>query len=165
MIESLPSQPPAAIRALSPALPTRAGLKTGIFTGGLLTLDMIAALVAANRMPVLESHALERNVAFCGLFVIIMLIPIFRFLNRPVQLFGSAMLGWSIFIVAYNLAGMYFVNLFQVLRAPLDALLEGMLVYGIIAVGAWVAIMILQARKQPIVPRRRASDFLRDNQP
>ena len=94
-------------------------------TGGLLVLDMVAALVAANRMPVLEKHALERNVAFCGLFVIFMLIPIARFLHRPVQLFGSGMLGWGIFIVAYNVAGMFFVNLFTVLRSPLDALLEG----------------------------------------
>jgi hypothetical protein len=169
MIESLPNSPsaemPVAVRALTPALPTRAGLRTGIFTGGLLALDMVAALIAANRMPVLEARALERNVAFCGIFVIVMLIPIFRFLNRPVQLFGSAMLGWSIFIVAYNLAGMYFSNLFQVLRSPLDALLEGTLIYGVIAVGSWVAIMILQARKQPIVPRRRSTDFIRHHQP
>jgi hypothetical protein len=155
MIESLPNSPraelPVAVRALTPTLPTRAGLNTGIFTGALLALDMIAALIAANRMPVLESHALERNVAFCGIFVIVMLIPIFRFLNRPVQLFGSAILGWSIFIVAYNLAGMYFSNLFQVLRSPLDALLEGTVVY--------------QARKQPVVPRRRHTDFIHRHQP
>jgi hypothetical protein len=165
MTESPPSSPPAAIRALSPALPTRAGLKTGLITGILLALDMVAALFAANRMPVLESHALERNIGFCGVFLLIMAIPIGRFLNRPVQLFGSAMLGWSIFIVSYNLAGVYFVNLFQVLRAPLDALLEGAVVYGVIAVASWVAIMILQARKQPLVPRRRRTDFLHDHQP
>jgi hypothetical protein len=164
MIESLPNSS-AAVRALTPALPTRAGMRTGIITGSLLALDMVAALIAANRMPALEPRALERNVAFCGFFVIVMLFPIFRFLNRPMQLFGSAMLGWSIFIAAYNLAGMYFVNLFQVLRAPLDAFLEGALVYGIIAAVAWVAIMILQARKQPVVPRRRSSDFIHHHQP
>jgi hypothetical protein len=162
MIDSIPNS--AAVRALSPALPTRAGMKTGIITGSLLVLDMVAALIAANRMPALEPRALERNVAFCGLFVIIMLFPIFRFLNRPIQLFGSAMLGWSIFLVGYKLAGLYFVNLFVVLRAPLDAFLEGALVYGIIAAVSWVAIMILQARKQTVVPRRRSSDFIHDEQ-
>jgi hypothetical protein len=160
MIESLPDAQAAAIRALTPALPTRAGLKTGLLTGGLLSLDMIVALVAANRMPVLEKHALERNVAFCGLFVIFMLIPICRFLHRPVQLFGSGILGWGIFIVAYNLAGIYFANLFAVLRSPLDALLEGALIYGVTAVVCWVSAMVLQARKQPFVPRRRRTDFI-----
>jgi hypothetical protein len=59
---------------------------------------------------------------------------------------------------------LYFVNLFVVLRAPLDAFLEGALVYGIIAAVSWVAIMILQARKQTVVPRRRSSDFIHDEQ-
>lgn len=163
MIDSIPNS--AAVRALTPALPTRAGMKTGIITGSLLVLDMVAALIAANRIPALEPRALERNVAFCGFFVIIMLYPIFRFLNRPMQLFGSAMLGWSIFLVGYKLAGLYFVNLFVVLRAPLDAFLEGALVYGIIAAVTWVAIMILQARKQPVVPRRRSSDFISNRLP
>src|SRR5580693_7017227 len=161
----LPEPAAAAVRALQPALPTRAGLKTGIYTGALLTIDMIAALVAANRMPVLEPRALERNVAFCGLFVIFMLIPILRFLNRPMQLFGSAMLGWTIFIVAYNLAGMYFVNLFRVLRSPFDAFMEGALIYGLIAAASRIAIMVLQARRQTIAPRRRTSDFIRPDLP
>jgi hypothetical protein len=55
--------------------------------------------------------------------------------------------------------------LFQVLRSPLDALLEGTVVYGLIAVGSWVAIMILQARKQPVVPRRRHTEFIHRHQP
>jgi hypothetical protein len=62
--------------------------------------------------------------------------------------------------VAYNLAGMYFANLFAVLRSPLDALLEGALIYGVTAVVCWVSAMVLQARKQPFVPRRRRTDFI-----
>jgi hypothetical protein len=166
MIESMPNTPGAsAVRAISPALPTRAAFRTGIVTGALLSMTMAGSLIAANRMAVLEAHALERNMACCGLFVIFMLIPVLRFLNRPLQLFGSAMLAWGIFVVCYDLAGIYFASLFQVLRTPLNALLEGAVVYGVAAVGVWVAKMILHSRHHPIAPRRRRSDFFHDNRP
>jgi hypothetical protein len=164
MIDSVTNTPAAAaVRVISPALPTRAALKTGIVTGTLLSATMAGSLFAANRIPVLEAHALERNIACCGLFVICMLIPVCRFLNRPLELFGSAMLGWGIFVICYDLAGMYFTSLFQVLRTPLNALLEGAVVYGVVAVGVWVAMMILHSRHHPIAPRRRRSDFFHDN--
>ncbi len=166
MIDSMPNTPAAAaVRAMSPALPTRAAFKTGLVTGALLSATMAGSLFAANRIPVLEAHALERNIACCGLFVIFMLIPVFRFLNRPLQLFGSAMLAWGIFVMSYDLAGMYFTSLFQVLRTPLNAFLEGAVVYGVVAVGVWVAMMILHSRHHPIAPRRRRSDFFHDNRP
>lgn len=131
---------------------------TGAYTGTLLVIVMLGALVAANRIPGLERYALERNAASYSMFVILMLIPIFRFLNRPVLLFGSAMLGWAMFVVAYDIAGMVFRNLFDVLRTPLEAFIEGAIVYGVFAVGSWVGGMALQARKQPIESRRRRTD-------
>ena len=86
--------------------------------GSLLIIVMLGALVAANRIPGLERYALERNAASYSLFVLFMLIPVFRFLNRPLQMFASAMIGWGIFVVAYDIAGMVFRDLFQVLRTP-----------------------------------------------
>jgi hypothetical protein len=135
--------------------PPRPALITGIYTGAFLIIVTFAALVAANRMPWLENRALERNAVFCGLFVIFMLIPIVRFYNRPVQMFTSAMIAWGMFVVCYYIAGMFFHNLFEVLRSPFEALIEGAVVYGFFAVGSWVASMALHARHQAIESRRR----------
>ena len=77
-----------AIKVASPAL------RTGLYTGALLIIVMTGSLVAANRLSWLDNRALERNAASYGLFVIFMLIPICRFLNRPVKMFVSAMIGW-----------------------------------------------------------------------
>jgi len=87
-----------------------------------------------------------------------MMIPVLRFLNRPLQLFASAMIGWVIFVVAYDFSGMYFPNLFQVLRTPFQALIEGAIIYGVCAVGSWVGEMALHARRHTIAPRRRRAD-------
>jgi uncharacterized membrane-anchored protein YitT (DUF2179 family) len=136
-----------------------ATLVAGLYTGSLLVIVMLGALVAANRIPGLEQYALERNAASYSLFVLFMLIPVFRFLNRPLRLFGSAMIGWGVFVVAYDIAGMVFHNLFQVLRTPFQALVEGAVIYGIIAVGSWVGGMVLEARRHPLEPRRRPNEL------
>jgi hypothetical protein len=143
----------AAIKVASPAL------RSGLYTGALLIIVMVGSLVAANRLSWLDNRALERNAASYGLFVIFMLIPIFRFLNRPVKMFVSGMIAWFMFVVAYDIAGFFFHNLFQALRTPFEAFIEGAAIYGICAVGSWVGGMALQARQQPIAPRRRRSDL------
>jgi hypothetical protein len=138
---------------------TSPALRTGLYTGALLVIVMTGALIAANRLPWLDNRALERNAASYGLFVILMLIPILRFLNRPVKMFASAMIAWSIFVIAYDVAGYFFHSLFQAVRTPFVLLIEGTIVYGVCAVGAWVGEMVLHARNHPIAPRRRRSDF------
>src|SRR6202167_1285418 len=134
-------------------------VRVGLYTGALLTIVMIGSLIAANRLSWLDNRALERNGASYGLFLAIMLIPIFRFLNRPLKMFYSAMLAWGIFVVAYDIAGMFFHSLFQALRSPFDAFLEGAVVYGVCAVGSWVGPMILLTPEHRTAPRRRRSDF------
>jgi hypothetical protein len=131
-------------------------LLTGLYTGCLLVIVMLGSLVAANRIPTLEQYALERNAASYSMFVLFMLIPIFRFLDRPVRLFAAGMTGWMIFILAYEIAGMVFVNLFAVLRTPLQAAMEGAAIYGVVAAGSWVGGMVFEARRTPIIRRRRA---------
>lgn len=137
--------------------PPRPAVWTGLYTAALLILVMVGALVTANRFPWLDSRALERNAIAYSLFVIFMLIPVCRFLNRPLQMFTSAMIGWVLFIGAYDIAGMYFHNLFQVLRTPFEALIEGAIVYGVCAVGSWVGGMVLRARLHSIA-QGRAND-------
>jgi len=128
----------------------------GLYTGALLVIIMFCALVAANRVPGLEHHALERNAISYTLFVLSMLIPIVRYFSRPGEMFLSAMIAWLIFVVGFDIAGMVFHNLFDSVRhTPFLALLEGAIVYGVVAVGSWVGGMLFQARRHPIAPRPR----------
>jgi hypothetical protein len=160
-----PPHGPASASAVAPANSlgkvTSPALRTGLYTGGLLVVVMIVSLIAANRLPWLETRALERNAAGYGLFVLFMLIPVARFWNRPPRMFASGMLAWAMFVIAYDIAGMFFRNLFQILRTPFEALLEGAIIYGVCSVIAWVGGMALLARMSPIAPRRRRSDFVK----
>ena len=149
----IPAHAEATLKAFSSTI------RVGLYTGALLTIVMVGSLVAANRLSWLDNRALERNGASYGLFLAIMLIPIFRFLNRPLKMFYSALLAWGIFVIAYDIAGMFFHSLFQALRSPFEALIEGAVVYGVCAVGSWVGGMVLVARQHRVIPRRRHSDF------
>jgi hypothetical protein len=149
-----PEQTPAKSVRSSSAL--RPALIAGCYTGAMLTVTMLGALVVANRIPALEPYAFERNAASYALFVLIMLLPVLRFLNRPVKMFVASMTGWVLLTVAYDFAGLYFRNLFDVLhRTPFEVLAEGAILYGILAVAAWVCATILHARRHPLAPVRR----------
>jgi hypothetical protein len=136
---------------------SRSVIRTGIYCGSFLIIAMLGGLVAANRMPELEKYAFERNASGYTLFVLLMLVPIVRFLTRPIQMFASAVIAWVMLAAAYDVAGFYFHDLFQVLRTPLQILAEGMVVYGIFAVGSWVCGMLLHARNHPVAPGRNAA--------
>jgi len=133
-------------------------LRVGLYTGALLIVVMLGALVAANRIPGLERYALERNAISYTLFVLLMLIPIVRFWNRPLRMFGAGMVAWTLFVAAYDIAGMVFQNLYDAVRhTPFMALTEGAVVYGVCSVVSWVGGMVNHARRHPIVPGRKAS--------
>ena len=153
MTNSSPSEQSTSTKVHDPSF--RPALFTGLYTGALLVMVMFGALVAANRLSWLDNRALERNAASYGLFVIFMLIPVVRFLNRPLEMFTSAIIGWVMFVVAYDLSGFLFRNVFQVLRTPFQALIEGAVIYGVCAVGSWVGSMILHSRHHTITSRRR----------
>ena len=131
-------------------------MRTGVRMGVFLSVIMIAALVVANRVTALEGYALERNALFLTAFVLVAVSPVLRFRKRPRQMFVAAMVGWVLFVGAYDLAGRYFRDLFDALQhTPFETLVEGAVVYGICAVGSWVMEMIHHARRQPIVSRRK----------
>ncbi len=149
--------PPSVRQDLGRVSASGSALRTGLYSGALLIVTMMGALVAANRVPALERYAFERNASCYTLFVLLMLIPIVRFLNRPLQMFGAAMIGWVMFVAAYDLTGLYFRDLFEVLRTPFQALMEGTAVYAIFAVASWVCGMLLHARHYPMAPRRKTA--------
>lgn len=142
-------------RAAQPSA-LHSALITGCYSGAMLTVAMLGALVVANRIPSLEPYAFERNAASYALFVMLMLVPVLRFLNRPVRMFVASMTSWALLTIAYDFAGLYFHSLFDVLqRTPFEVLIEGAILYGVLAVAAWVCAMILHARRHPLAPVRR----------
>lgn len=155
MIEDAP-------QALADRLPDRHRsnpvLKFGLYVGFAMIAEMSIALIVINRAPALERFALARNAFFISCFFILALAPIFRFLNSPVRIFSSAMIAWIIFALGYDLAGLYFDRLFDALHhGPFVTLIEGAVLYGVCAVGAWVAEMIVHACRHSIMPGRRAA--------
>jgi hypothetical protein len=133
--------------------PYRAVARTGLYTGLLLTLVMFVALVAANRVPALERFAIIRNAISGGMFFVVALIPIVRFLGKPLQLFSAAMIAWLAFAGAFNLAGLIFRNLYLATRIPpFQAFVLGASVYGLCAVISWVVGIILRVKRRPTVP-------------
>lgn len=140
------------------APPSRPVLKFGFYVGIAMVAEMAIALVVINRIPALESYALERNAFFIGWFFLLTLAPVVRFLREPVQMFFAAMTAWAIFVAGYYVAGFYFERLFDALhRGPLLVLVEGAVLYGIAAVGSWVAEMIVHACRHSILPGRRGA--------
>jgi hypothetical protein len=156
-IDAPESQGAAAVHAHAKPSALRQAFVVGCYTGAMLTVAMLGALVVANRIPALEAYAFERNAASYALFVMLMLLPVLRFLNRPVKMFVASLTGWIILTIAYDFAGLYFHNLFNVLeRTPFEVLAEGAIVYGVLSVAAWVCAMVLHARRHSIAPGRRA---------
>jgi hypothetical protein len=136
----------------------RPALFMGIYVGAFMIIILFAGLVAANRIHSLEPYALERNVISYGALALLMLFPVMRFFTRPLHMYVSAMTSWVMFSIAYNAAGLYFHNLFDVLRTPLEVFSEGAVGYGLLAVVVWVAAMALHARKHPLARRRRPNN-------
>jgi hypothetical protein len=133
-------------------------LKIGLCTGASLIGVMLGALVAANRCPALEPYAFERNAISYSAFVILMLVPVCRFLKDAGQMFASSMIGWLMFGAAYDVAGFFFKSLFNaVMHTPFQVLIEGTVAYGVFATSLWLAHMLLYARHHPIKAGRKVS--------
>lgn len=131
-------------------------LRVGVLTGLYLTAVMVISVLAATRVGFLEPFANIRNAVAYAAFIFFMLIPLGCFLRSPLKLIASAMCGWAILSVSYALMGIFYSNLHTRLgKTPFHLFILGALVYGIAAVAAWVAGMVLSLREQPMAAHRR----------
>ena len=121
-------------------------LRTGVLTGIYLSAVMTVALLVANRLPALEPFADLRNWICSSVFLLVWLVPVAAFRNRPWWLFTSAGAGWLIFSLAYALAGIFFENLHTRLnKTPFHVFLLGAGIYAVVAVTLWVSGMARHA--------------------
>jgi hypothetical protein len=114
-------------------------LRLGVLTGVYLAVVMVAAVLAANRVPWLEPYAVLRNSASAAVFGLVMLVPILKFRHEPVSLWLAAATALLLFALAYWMMGFFFSTLHVRLRVtPLHAFILGAGGYGFVAVAVWV---------------------------
>ncbi len=131
-------------------------LRVGIFTGVALSAVFSAWLLVANRVPQLERFATLRNIAAAGALLVLMSIPVWRFLMSPVRMFVAGTLGWTLASLCYISQEMYFPRLESRMGA-FHVFMLGAIMYGFLAVLDWVVNICLLARRQPVVTARRRS--------
>lgn len=122
-----------------------AALRTGIYSGALLSATMLIWLLLANRAPWLEPFAWERNVAGAAAVAILALVPLVRFLKFPPQLFLSGITAWGIFGLAYCLYGFYFSHLSTRMGA-FHLFMLGAMLYLFAAIVAWIGTVLWNIR-------------------
>jgi hypothetical protein len=126
----------------------------GAVTGACLAGIAAAWLLVANRAPSLAQFAFERNVIAGAAIGILMLLPFFLFLGSPVRIFASGVIAWTILALAYDVLEILFARLGTRLGA-FHLFMLGTVVFGLLAVLDWVALLLLAARRSPAVATRR----------
>jgi cytochrome bd-type quinol oxidase subunit 2 len=123
-----------------------AAIRTGVYVGVCLTLVFSAWLVIANRAPILERFALERNIAAAAILGFLAVVPIFRFLRLPGHLLASSLIGWLIFSLSYRALCLLFRGLSN-WHSTLQVFMLGAVVYMILTTLSWIATTIWRARE------------------
>jgi hypothetical protein len=119
--------------------------RMGVYIGLCLFGVFAAWLVVANRFPVFEKIAFERNILAIGAMALFAAIPILRFIRRPGSLLGSGVIAWAIFSFLYRVICLFFAelsswhNAFQVFMA-------GVVVYLIAATLSWIGRLVWRVR-------------------
>ncbi len=129
-------------------------LRTGAVTGVCLSAVLTAWLIVANHVPRSAEYASKRNSVAAALVILLMLIPVGRFLRSPGRLFSAGLTGWAVLTSTYLLLGLYFERLYSRVT-PFQVFILGGVAYGFFAVLSWVTTLMFAARHQPLVVTRR----------
>ena len=134
-----------------------AAIRVGVYVAVGLSLVFTAWLFLANRFPLLERLALERNIAAALLLCLFALIPILRFLRMPGHLLASGLVAWLIFSLYYRVLGLFFRKLGDWHRT-FQVFMYGAVVYMIVATLSWVGMAIWRVREAHIShPKKHAN--------
>lgn len=119
--------------------------RMGIYIGLCLFGVFAIWIVVANRFPLFERVAFERNVlaiAVAGLFAA---IPILRFRKHPGSLLGAGLIAWAVFSFLYRLSCLYFTGL-SLWHTAWQVFMAGALLYLIAATLTWIVGLVLRVR-------------------
>jgi len=123
-----------------------AAIRIGVYTSVCLALVFTAWLFLANRLPLIERLAVERNVVAAVLLCLCALIPVFRFLTLPGHLLASGLVAWLLFSSYYRVLCLFFRHLSD-LRSTFQVFMYGTVVYMILSTLSWIAVTIWRARE------------------
>ncbi len=134
-----------------------AAIRTGVYSGIGLALVFTIWIFTANRVPALESLALERNLAAAVALILFAAVPVVRFLRLPGHLLASSLIAWGILAVSYRLLSIYFWGL-PARYSAVQIFTLGAVLYMILATLSWIGTCIWRARKSDVShPNRRVS--------
>jgi predicted membrane channel-forming protein YqfA (hemolysin III family) len=136
---------------LSPRHPC---LILGVISGACLAALAVAWLLVANRAPSMGRFTFERDLVAGTLIGVFILLPVFRFLKSPGRIFFSGVVAWSILALTYQVMEIPFQRLDSRLGA-FHLFVLGAVVFGLLAVLDWVALLLLAARQRPVTITRR----------
>ena len=137
-----------------------APVRLGIYIGLALSIVFSIWLIIANRFPVLEPFALERNVAGASLMMFLAVIPILRFLRSPRSLLLSGFICWSMLGFVYRIFCLFFSALYD-WHSTTQVLMIGFVMYLITATLSWVVGAIHRVRQsQPEPSAHRVRNHL-----
>ena len=124
-------------------------VRVGIYTGICLSLVFAMWLVLANRVPLLERLALERNIIAVVGLVFFASLPILRFYRSPGDLMVSGLLAWMLLSITYRLLCMVFVLLNERYSA-FHVFVLGAVTYLIFATLSWIGMIIWKVRSADV---------------
>lgn len=124
-------------------------VRMGVYTGVCLSLVLSAWIILANRVPVLDRFALERNLAAASLLGLLAILPVIRFLRSPGNLLASSLIAWMIVSLAYRLLCIFF-DLLGAKYSAFQIFMLGFVVYMILSTLSWIGTLIWRARERDI---------------
>jgi hypothetical protein len=116
-----------------------------MYTGVWLSVVFVAWVVIANRLPLLEPLAQQRNVIAALLLAFIATMPVLRFVRSPGELLISGLLAWTMLTLAYRILSLKF-TLLQVYYSTFHIFVLGAVAYLLFATLSWIGMIVWRAR-------------------
>jgi len=140
------------------------GVRTGAYAGVALAIGFAVWLYVANRVPSLESVALERNLAAATILGLLAAIPVLRFLREPGNLLVAGLIAWSILSFAYSGLCMHFAALAERYTA-MQVFILGAVVYMILSTLSWIGACLWKLRQSQVSHSHHESHISHPNHP
>jgi len=133
-----------------------AAIRTGVYAGLGLAIIFTLWVFVANRIPSLESFALERNLAGALALGLFAAVPVLRFFRLPGHLLASSLIAWGILALTYRVLCIYFWGLGE-RHSSIQVFTLGAVVYMILATLSWIGTCIWRVRESQTHPNHRVS--------
>lgn len=126
-----------------------ASLRIGVLTGLYLSVVFAAWLILANRVPLLERFAVERDLAAEAAMLLIAAIPVLKFRNSPARMLVAGLTAWTLLTLTYSGLGIIFERLSSRMAAS-HLFMLGVVSYGFLCVLDWVFCICAQVHERHV---------------